>query len=160
MKFDLKTSIIVILSGLVLFLGGYILGDRSSKPSQKFENPEIAKQYKDLVGKDIREFADDISVCYREFLAKVPAIQEGKLDLVIKVKDNGIVEEMEVSKNELGSLELKNCVLKKLSSLRLKPLPAGLNPYISHTLAFKSDETLQKEAEQRKNRMPKVLPRE
>lgn len=160
MKFDLKTSIIVILSSVILFLSGYILGNQPSRHTPRVLDAESEKKYKDSVAMDIREFGDAIGGCYRDFLTTKPKVSEGKIDLILKVQENGAVLEIEVAKNELSSDDLKKCVLDKLSSLRLKPLPNGLNPYIAHSLAFKSEATLQKEIEIQKNRMPKVLPRE
>lgn len=160
MKIDPKNLIIFLLTGIILFLGGYILGGKNNpSPSTSLpQHPAMAKEYKDLVAKDIRAYSEQMSACYRDFLKTKPDVLEGKVDLVFKVQNNGVVDEIDIAKNEMGSTELENCIKKQLAPLRLKPLPAGLNPYVSHSLVFKSEETLKKEAEEQKNRIPKILP--
>lgn len=159
MKADYKLIIIAILSGALVFLCGYILGNSNQSTSSiSPADPGASKEYKDLVAKEIKNFSQEISSCYRIFLETNPRTQEGKVNLVFLVSDNGKVSEVEISRDELSSESLSSCIVNKLSPLRLPPLPRGINPYVSHSLVFKKEETLKREIEERKKSIPQVLP--
>lgn len=161
MKIDLKTILILILGGFVLLLIGYILGQNNSSKSSDTKIPAdavVIKEYKESVSREIRTYGKEISSCYQEFLKQGPTKTEGKVDIVIEVQQTGMISKIEIAKNELADEQMDSCIQKKLSKLRLPPPPLGINPFIPHTLLFKSEETVKKEIEERKNQIPKVLP--
>lgn len=125
------------------------------------DSGKLAKEYKEkVILKVIQENAKDIQKCYLDYLNLKEGITEGLIDILFKVEENGKISNLEITKNEFNNQAMGDCVAKKMSSYYLAPPPYGINRYISHTLAFKSEETAKKEAEERaKNNLPpKVLP--
>lgn len=159
MKVDIKTGIIFLLSGVIFVLIGYLIGSRSGNHSSEIPaDPKVQKEYKDQVARSIRSRSSEIKACYIDYLANKPKITEGKVDLVFDVEKNGVINGMESGLNELQDKHIEKCISQALSGLRFPPLPLGMNSFISHTIAFKSEETIKKENEMRKNLLPKVLP--
>lgn len=161
MRIDLKTIVIIFLVLIIGLLGGYLVGKNRTSSAPVIPAPvskQVAKEYKDSVAKVIRENGKDIQKCYVEFLDGKPKIQEGKVDFMMKVLENGKIQTFEIIRNELDNEELSKCIKKFGSSWRLPPPPLGLNPYIPHSLAFKSEKTLKQEAEARKKLFPEILP--
>lgn len=168
LKVDLKLGVIIGLVGLVGLLVGGLLG-RSSNPTPVASiasygsdaDGKLAKEFKEKVLlKTIRDNAKDLQVCYFDLLADKPKIMEGLLEYILKVEEDGKISEAKLIKNEFEDDDIGLCVTKKLLSYHLAPPPYGINRYIAHTLAFKSEETAKKEAEERakNNQPPKVMP--
>lgn len=159
MKIDNKTVIIFILSSVIFILIGYLIGSHTiNKSSEIPADPKIQSEYKNQVARVIRTRSGEIRACYISFLDRKPKTIEGKIDIVFDVQKNGEIREMEWGLNELQDKEIQECTYKALTGLRFPPLPFGMNSFISHTIAFKSEETLKKENESRKNLLPKILP--
>ena len=125
------------------------------------DSAKLGKEYKEkVVVKVIQENAKDIQKCYLDYLAQNKELTEGTLDLLFKVEENGMISEVAITKNDFKNQEMGDCVSEKMKNYYLSPPPLGINRYISHTLAFKSEETAKREAEERakNNAPPKVLP--
>lgn len=122
---------------------------------------KAAKGFKDkIISKVIRDNAKDIQKCYFEFLNKKPQVSEGEIDILIELKENGKVGSVEVTRNQFNDESFGSCVAEKIDSYFFAPPPIGINRFISHTLAFKSEETALREAKERaeKNKPPMMLP--
>ena len=171
MKIDLKLAVIICLVAVVGILVGVVVGkgsgtapSSSSHQAPSFapaDDGKLAKEYKEKVLlKVIRDQAKDLQVCYFALLEKKPKISEGILDYIIKVEEDGRISEAKLIKNEFEDDDMGSCVTKKILSYYLSPPPYGINRFIAHTLAFKSEETAKKEAEERakNNQPPKVMP--
>ena len=175
MKIDIKTGIIILLVGIVGMLVGVLLGKSSqSGGSQSIaqapvqapsfapaDDGKLAKEYKEKVLiKTLFDNAKDLQKCYFELLDKKPKISEGVMDMLIKVEEDGSISQVRITKNEFQDNDMGECVADKVKTYFLAPPPFGINRYISHSLAFKSEETAKKEAEERaeKNKPPKIMP--
>lgn len=144
------------------------LGKNSSMPvqnSQVMQAPaddgKLAQTYKEkVVMKVIHDNAKDLQTCYFDFLGKKPATTEGEMAILFKVEENGSISSVKVTKNGFQDNAFVDCVSKKFESYYLSPPPLGINRYISHVLAFKSEATAEKEAKERaeKSKPPKMLP--
>jgi len=150
-----------ILLGALIFRDNRLGGEISAKQFTPAGDGKLAKEYKrrELIGL-IKENAKDIQKCYFEYLNGSPKISEGVLVILIKVEENGKISSMQVTKNEFKNEKMASCLEKKMTSYYLAPPPYGINRYISHSLAFKSEETAKREAEEmaKKNKPPKFLP--
>jgi hypothetical protein len=125
------------------------------------DDGKLAQSYKEkVVVKVIRENAKDLQKCYFELLDKKPAISEGAMDVLIKVEEDGKISSAKITKDQFNDSNFQNCVTKKMESYYLSPPPLGINRYISHVLAFKSEATALKEASERaeNSQPPKMLP--
>ncbi len=169
MKIDIKLIIIIFLVGIIGLLTGLVVGKGStpvsvSSPAPSFapaDDGKLAKEYKEKVlHKVIRDQAKDLQLCYFELLEKKPKISEGILDYVLKVEEDGSISDVKLIKNEFKDDQMGSCVTKKILSYHLAPPPYGINRYIAHSVAFKSEETAKREAQERekKNQPPKVMP--
>jgi hypothetical protein len=170
-KIDIKLATIIVLVGVVGVLLGIVLGrGPSSAPTQTTQNSQnfipaddgkLAKEYKEqvIVGV-IRENAKDLQKCYLSYLDKKPKINEGVLNLLLKVEEDGSISSVSITKNEFEDKEMAECVSNKIAHYYLAPPPYGINRNISHVLAFKTEATAEREAKERqlKNQPPKVLP--
>ena len=110
-----------------------------------------------------REYSD----CYNKLLEKIgekpkdendTRSREGVLTYVFQVGEDGSLLKYELIQNEFKDAEIDGCVSKHFADLRFLPPPLGINRYISHDFSFKTKETYEKELEERKNSLPKVLP--
>lgn len=164
---DIKLIIIIILVGVVGIMAGIIIEKRSMNPSAlppiygPADDGKLAKEYKDkVVAQIIKDNAKDLQKCYFELLENNPATSEGILTILIKVEEDGRISSTRIIKNEFENEEIAHCVSKKIGSYYLAPPPYGINRYISHTLAFKTEATAKEEAKQREktNKPPKTLP--
>jgi hypothetical protein len=164
MKLDIKTIIIIIL----IFIIGILLGlnlkknESANTATIPVENGKLSKEYK---SKEITSFinknAFKIQNCYLTYLEKKPAKAEGNLQILIKVEEDGRMTNVRISDNELKDETIANCVIKNFENNYIAPPPYGINRYLSHSLAFKSEETAKKEQEERarnRNNLPKILP--
>lgn len=125
------------------------------------DDGKLAKTYKEkVVMKAIYDNAKDLQVCYFDFLKKKTKISEGAMDILLKVEEDGSISLAKITKDDFDDVAFEDCVSKKLQSYYLSPPPLGINRYISHSLAFKSEATATKEAKERaeKNKPPKILP--
>jgi hypothetical protein len=143
----------------------------SKSPSTAIQNPQVmqtpaddgklAQTYKEkVVTKVIHDNALDLQKCYLNFLDKKPTITEGDMSILLKVEEDGSISSAKITKNNFQDNSFAECVSKKFESYYFSPPPLGINRYISHVLAFKSEATAEKEAKERaeKNRPPKVMP--
>jgi hypothetical protein len=172
-RIDLKTGIIIVLVGVIGLLLGLVVG-KSSAPSQGpavaaapvanyggDADGKLAKEFKEKVLlKVIRDNAKDLQICYFALLEKKPKVSEGVLDYIIQVEEDGKISNVKLIKNEFADGDMAECVTKKLMSYYLSPPPYGINRFIAHTIAFKSEATANKEAKERalKSQPPKVMP--
>lgn len=168
LKIDIKLLIIILLVGIIGILLGIVIGKGFSPTTTSSpvnygggDDGKLAKEYKEkVILKVIREQAKDLQTCYFELLHKKPKISEGVLDFILKVEEDGKISNANLIKNEFGDGEMGKCVTQKLLSYHLSPPPFGINRYMAHTLAFKSEETAKKEAAEREklNQPPKMMP--
>ena len=164
MKFDFKLILIIVLVGIIGILTGFIVGRNNNETAQSAVAPveaKVAKEYKEQVlVKTIRENAKDIQECYLALLESGPKMKEGNLTVLIKVEEDGKISSAKVTKNDFLDKGIESCVSKKLESYYLAPPPVGINRFISHNLAFKTEETAEKEAKAReeKKHPPKLFP--
>ena len=167
-KIDIKLTIIILLVACIALLIGLNLGKNNSSanstsvPSQTpADDGKLAQSYKEkVVTKVIRDNAKDLQVCYLDLLTKKPVITESEMELLFKVEEDGKISSAKITQNGFHDEPFAACVIKKMESYYLSPPPLGINRYISHTLAFKSEATAAKDAKERaeKNRPPKMLP--
>jgi hypothetical protein len=171
-KIDIKTGIIIVLVGVIGLLLGLVIGKGSAPSGQQMAAAPVANYGGDAEGKLAKEFkekvllkvirdnAKDLQVCYFALLEKKTKITEGVLDYIIKVEEDGKISDVKLINNEFGDEDMGECVTKKILSYHLSPPPYGINRFIAHTLAFKSEATAKKEAEERssKNKPPMVMP--
>lgn len=170
-KIDLKLGIIIVLVGVIGILAGILIGRGSPVQSAQAPAPvsnfvpaddgKLAKEYKEqALVTTIRENAKDLQKCYLAHLETKPKVNEGVLNVLIKVEEDGKVSSASVIKNEFEDAEIADCVAEKLKSYHLPPPPYGINRNIAHVIAFKTEATAEREAKERelKNRPPKVLP--
>jgi hypothetical protein len=171
MKIDIKTIIIIILIFIIGILLGFNIkktesGNTSiSSPRENFlpaENGKLSKEYK---SKELTSFinknAAKIQSCYLTYLEKKPTKGEGNLQILIKVEEDGRMSNVRISDNELQDESIANCVIKNFENNYIAPPPIGINHYLTHSLAFKSEENAKKEQEERakkRDQLPKVLP--
>lgn len=164
---DIKLLIIIILVGVVGILTGVLIEKSSIAPATQppvygsTDDGKLAKEYKDkVVVQVIKDNAKDLQKCYFELLENNPVTREGILTILIKVEEDGKISSTKIIKNEFSNKEIAHCVTKKIGSYYLAPPPYGINRYISHTLAFKTEANAKKEAERRAetNKPPKMLP--
>lgn len=113
-----------------------------------------------MIVRVIRENAKDLQKCYFDLLKKKPNISEGEMEVLIELKENGKVDDVEVTRNQFNDSQFASCVSEKIEDYYFAPPPAGINRYISHVLAFKSQETAEREAKERaeQNKPPQMLP--
>lgn len=153
---------------IIGILIGMNLGKNSSPlvhPPQVMQTPaddgKLAQTYKEkVVMKVIHDKAKDLQTCYFDFLEKKPSITEGEMGILFKVEENGSISSVKITENSFQDNVFGDCVSKKFESYYLSPPPLGINRYISHVLAFKSEAAAEKEAKERaeKNKPPKMLP--
>lgn len=166
MKIDIKIGIIVILVGVLAFLMG-----RNSSQNTKSGAPvstasvapdgKLAKNYKQKeIVKTIRANAKDLQSCYLTYLEKKGPVNEGVIKILFLLRENGSVSEARTISNEFPDINFGECVASKMKSYHFAPPPLGINRNIIHELAFKTQETAEREAKERlkKNSLPKVLP--
>lgn len=162
MKMDSKNLIIVVLLVIVAFLAGRnFSGQQKASPAPAPFDPKIAASYKQKeVSKTIRENAKDIQECYLSYLQNKPDMNEGVIKILFKLKENGSVESSEAVSNDFKNVTFGECVSKKFERYYFAPPPAGMNRNILHELAFKTQETAEREAKERseQNVLPKILP--
>ncbi|WPU63801.1 AgmX/PglI C-terminal domain-containing protein [Peredibacter starrii] len=165
MKLDFKITVIIVLVGVIGILTGFIVGRKNNEialpATTTAIDGKLAKEYKEQVlVKTIRENAKDLQQCYFALLDSKPKVTEGSLTVLIKVEEDGKISSAKITKNEFQDPKLEGCVSQKLESYYLAPPPMGINRNISHVLAFKTEETAQKEARAReaKSRPPKLFP--
>lgn len=156
-------AIIGVLIGLIIPRGNN--SPSTSAPVASMQMPaddgKLAQSYKEkVIVKTIRDNAKDLQTCYFTLLDKKPSVSEGELVVLFKVEENGEISSVKVTKNDFNDSDFGDCISKKLATYYLTPPPLGINRYISHSLAFKSEETAEKEAKERaeKSKPPKVLP--
>ena len=122
---------------------------------------KLAQTYKEkVVVKKIYDNAKDIQTCYLSYLEAKPKVTEGTMDILLKVEEDGSIGSVKITQNEFENSSFEDSIVKKFSGYFLAPPPLGINRYISHTLAFKSEATALKEAKENaeKNKPPKMLP--
>lgn len=161
----MKQIVILALVAIIFLLIGILVTKNSSSSAPAYQMPaddgKLAKSYKEenLV-KKIRENAKELQSCYFQYLDSKPEMQEGVIKLLFKVEENGFIKEIQVTENDFKNKSFEKCVEDKLEDIYLSPPPLGINRFISHEIAFKSEETALKEAKEReeKNQPPKVLP--
>lgn len=153
---DPKNIVITILLALVLFLGGYILGQKT-KPEVAVK-PEITKEYKRKVARSFGDHFKALQSCYIAYLDKGPALKEGKVEVNFTVNDDGNITKVTTKKNEFSDPDIANCLAEKVEAITLLPPPPGAGETFEHAFVFKSEETVKRELEDRKNLFPKVLP--
>lgn len=166
MKIDIKTSIIVVLIAVVAFLAGKIYTVNTTQSSQAnnmagVADEKLLRQYKQKeITATIRENAKDLQKCYLAYLEKKPQVTEGVIKVLFLLKENGAVEESRVVKSDFPDPEFGNCTNDKIKTYYFSPPPFGINRNIDHELAFKSQETAEREAKEwaEKQKLPKVLP--
>lgn len=166
MKLDLKSSVIVILLIVVAFMAGKMYNMNSDRGQQNQNmssapDPKLIRQFKQKeINRTIRENARDLQKCYLTFLEKKTAITEGVIKVVFQLKENGNVEEIKVVKNDFSDDVFGRCVADKIKTYYFAPPPPGINRNIDHELAFKSQETAEREAKEwaEKQKLPKILP--
>lgn len=156
--------IIIGLTTVVGVLLGIVIG-RQSSSSSALQSPaddgKLAQSYKEkVIVKVIRDNAKDLQKCYFAHLKKAPKVTEGEMEVLIEVEENGKVSSVEVTRNEFKKEEFAECVSEKIEDYYFSPPPIGINRFISHVLAFKSEETAIREAKERaeKNKPPQMLP--
>lgn len=136
----------------------------SKKESPEVANPESGKQAKEyqekVVTPSMRENAKDLQQCYLTHLKSNPSKTEGVIQIVIKIEDDGKISSVQIAKSDFTETGISECLASKIQSYHLAPPPLGINQFISHTLAFKSEENAMREAVERetKGKLPKVLP--
>jgi hypothetical protein len=160
----MKQKVAIFLISFVAILLGIIIGKffSNSAPTQNpADDGKLAQNYKEKVlVKAIYDNAKDLQKCYFGYLDKKPSVTAGVMNILIKVEENGRISSAEVTKNEFQDNNFASCISKKLESYFLAPPPLGINRYIAHVLAFKSEAEALKEAKERaeKNKPPKMLP--
>lgn len=166
MKIDKKTSAIFVLVAVVAFLLGKLYSGNSSQSNLANNMAGVAdgkllRQYKQKeISKTVRENARDLQKCYLAYLDKKPQISEGVIKVLFLLKENGAVEESRVVKSDFPDPEFGKCANEKIKSYYFSPPPFGINRNIDHDLAFKSQETAEREAKEwaEKQKLPKILP--
>lgn len=167
----MKLAIIIVLVGVIGVLAGVLIGRgnntqtaQTAAPMSNFvpaDDGKLAKEYKEqVVVSVIRDNAKDLQKCYLAHLDKKPKINEGVLNVLIKVEEDGKISSANVTKNEFEDDGIADCVSEKLKTYYLSPPPYGINRNIAHVIAFKTEATAEREAKERqlKNQPPKVLP--
>lgn len=166
-KLDAKSIIIIVLVAVIGVLVGMNLKSSpeplSAAPAMQAPagDAKLAQTYKEkVVVKKIYDNAKDIQTCYLAYLETKPTLTEGAMDILLKVEEDGSIGSVKVTHDEFKNSTFEDCIVAKLSSYYLAPPPLGINRYISHTLAFKSEATALKEAKENaeKNKPPKMLP--
>ncbi|MFP5387378.1 MAG: AgmX/PglI C-terminal domain-containing protein [Bacteriovoracia bacterium] len=156
-------ALIVFLLVAICTLTGVLIGKNlvsTSTPSQ-LDDGKIAKEYKERsLVKVIRDNAKDLQKCYLDFLATRPTMQEGDIEIVVEVEEDGEIDSAKIIKNDFNNGDFESCLSDKLEDYHLPPPPLGINRYLSHTLSFKSEETALREAKERKEKekLPKLIP--
>lgn len=164
MKVDTKQILIFSLVAMTSILVGVLIGKNSSPPpmgAPLADDGKLAQAYKEKVLlKVIRENAKDLQKCYFELLEQDPIVKEGEMDVLLKIEEDGKIASAKITKDQFNSQNFAECVSAKLESYYLSPPPMGINRFISHVLAFKSEATALKEAQDRaeSNKLPKILP--
>ncbi|EQC48354.1 hypothetical protein M899_1447 [Bacteriovorax sp. BSW11_IV] len=162
MKMDSKNLIIVVLIVIVAFLTGRnFSGQQKANSAPAPIDPKIAVAYKQKeVAKTIRENAKDIQKCYLSYLENKPEMNEGVIKILFKLRENGSVESSEAVSNDFENISFGDCVAKKFERYYFAPPPIGMNRNILHELAFKTQETAEREAKERSEQsaLPKILP--
>lgn len=148
---------------MVCTLTGVLIGKSllSIPASSEINNDKISKEYKERsLVKVIRDNAKDLQKCYLDFLASKPTVQEGDIDIVVEVEEDGEIDSAKIIKNDFNNRTFESCLSEKLEDYHLPPPPLGISPYLSHTLSFKSEETALREANERKekDKLPKLIP--
>lgn len=152
------------MTTVVGVLLGIVIGRKSSSTSSMSgvaDDGKLAQTYKDkVIVKVIRDNAKDLQHCYFAYLKKAPKISEGEMEVLIEVEENGKVASVEVTRSEFKNDTFSDCVSDKIEDYYFSPPPVGINRFISHVLAFKSEETAIREAKERaeKNKPPQMLP--
>lgn len=165
-KIDLKTSMIVILVAVVAFLAGklYTVNTSQSNLANNMgaaADGKLLRQYKQKeINRTVRENARDLQKCYLAYLEKKPQVSEGVIKILFLLKENGAVEESRVVKSDFPDPEFGKCANEKIKSYYFSPPPFGINRNIDHDLAFKSQETAEREAKEwaEKQKLPRILP--
>lgn len=172
MKIDGKVLIIIVLVGIIGVMAGVLIGQSSSVTQASVQSqvapaamsvadPKVMKDYKkNEIMKVIRENSKEIQVCYKDHLNLKPETTEGMIRFILSLNEDGSVRNAKLIKSDFGESDIGNCSVNILKNLNFAPPPLGINRNISHELAFKSEETARREAEEAKKRssLPKVLP--
>ena len=125
------------------------------------DNGKLAQTYKEKVLlKVIRENAKDLQTCYFDLLKKTPIITEGEMNILFKIEEDGKISSAKITKDQFNDKKFESCISNKLESYYLSPPPLGINRFISHVLAFKSEAQALKDAKERaeKSKPPMMLP--
>lgn len=163
----LNQNITFILIGIIGILLGIIFGRTTSTTTAPVVNQtpaddgKLAKEYKEKnLVKVIKDNAKSLQVCYFAFLDKKPSVTEGVMDILIKVEEDGKISSARITKDEFIDKDFESCLISKFNNFYLAPPPLGINRYMSHVLAFKSEATALKEEKewQENNKPPMMLP--
>ena len=122
---------------------------------------KLAQSYKEkVVVRKIYDNAKDIQSCYLDYLEKKPKVTEGAMDILLKIEEDGSIDSVKITQDSFQDNVFEGCIANKLKGHFLSPPPLGINRFISHTLAFKSEAKALKDAKEReeKNKPPKLLP--
>lgn len=161
---DKNLIIIVVLVAIIAFLAGKIYTDKSQSNlanNMPAADGKLLRQYKQKeITRTIRENAKDLQKCYLAYLDKKPQVTEGVIKVLFLLKENGSVEESRIVKSDFPDPTFGTCANDKIKSYYFSPPPFGINRNIDHDLAFKSQETAEREAKEwaEKQKLPKILP--
>ncbi len=164
MKIDIKTTVIIVLVAIVAFLAGKLYNNNNTANQMANMSPadaKIMRQYKQKeITKTIRDNAKDLQQCYLKYLETNPDIKEGVVKLLFLLRENGTVEESRIVKSDFTDQSIANCANEKVKTYYFAPPPLGINRNIDHDIAFKSQETAEREAKEwaEKQKLPKILP--
>jgi hypothetical protein len=145
-----KDKIIIVLLLIVIALMAYIGISHRAQNSALDRDPQRRQGKPDFKNQDVEPYeknevkntilknaADPIQVCFKEFMAKNPKFEMGRITVDWQIRLDGTVDKPEIVNSEIP--EINGCVIDNLVKLKFPPPPSGKPWYIVHKFFFKKE---------------------
>ena len=159
----LKNILLIVLTGLVVMMGSYLLhnsGEKSIHPSLvpvnvsgDKEKPEYKSPYEqNQVKNTIVKNNPQIQECYLKHLEEKDAVSSGRVRLDWNISPEGEVLSPQVISSSMNNSQLDNCILGKFKEFKFPAPPSDKPVYTTFTYIFR------KEGESMAPKMVPVVP--
>lgn len=139
-----KNTIIALSIGLNVLLGAYLVSAKAgftAKPQFAKTQPSTKKAVR-VEGVSNVFNNTQLQKCYNALLKKQPEVDEGIVQLHMKLNESGAIDQLELVKNDLKDETFTQCVLSEIRSQRFPASVERSGMLISHKFTFhRKDQT-------------------
>ena len=142
---DNKT-IIIIISTTALIIMAFLFYNQQQIRKENLMLKEMLSQRGGEKGKETDPYISgpvknriikgsaELKACYKEYLAKNPAVREGEIKIDWQIDTDGSVESPEVVFSRFSDASLGKCITEKISKWRFPGPP--VKKYVNHLFRF------------------------